>query len=68
MKHVKHTQEKQPAQIIIHVGTSDLQCNKNSDQRANKIVEFTNSIKTSENNVVAFSIVSRKYRLNNKAK
>ena len=31
-------------------------------------MEFANSIKTSENNVVVSSIVSRKYRLNNKAK
>ena len=68
MKHyVKPTQEKQPPQIIIHVGT-DLRCNKNSDKIANEIVEFANSIKTSENNVVVFSIVSRKDRINNKAK
>ena len=34
---------------------------------ANKIVEFANSIKTSENNIVVSSIVSRKDRFNNKA-
>ena len=64
MKHyVKPTQEKQPAQIIVHVATNDLPGNKNSDEIANEIVEFANSIKTSENNVV----VSRKDRFNNKA-
>ena len=69
MKHyVKPQQEKQPAQIIIHVGTNDLPGNKNSDEIANEIVEFTNLIKTSENNVVVSSTVSRKDRLNNKAK
>ena len=69
MKHyVKPTQEKQPAQIIIHVGTNDLPGNKNSDEIANEIVGFANSIKTSENNVVVSSIVSRKDRFNNKAK
>ena len=69
MKHyVKPTQEKQPAQIIIHIGTNDLPGNKNTDEIANKIVGFTNSIKTSENNVVVSSIVSRKDRFNNKAK
>ena len=69
MKHyVKPTQEKQPAQIIIHIGTNDLPANKNTDEIANKIVGFTNSIKTSENNVVVSSIVSRKDRFNNKAK
>ena len=68
MKHyVKPTQEKQPPQIIIHVGT-DLRGKKNSDKIANEIVEFANSIKTRENNVVVFSIVSRKDRINNKAK
>ena len=69
MKHyVKPTQEKQPAQIIIHVGTNDLLGNKNSNKIANENAEFANSIKTSENNVVVSSIVSRKDRLNNKAK
>ena len=69
MKHyVKSTQEKQPAQIIVHVGTNDLPGTKTSDEIANEIVEFVNSIKTSENNVVVSSIVSRKDRFNNKAK
>ena len=58
--YVKPTQEKQPAKLIIHVGTNDLLGNKNPDEIANKIVEFANSIKTSENNVVVSSIVSRK--------
>ena len=65
--YVKPTQEKQPAQIIIHFGTNDLPGNKNSDEIANKIVEFANSIKTSKNNVVVSSIVSRKDRFNNNA-
>ena len=69
MKHyVKPTQEKKPAQIIIHVGTNDLPGNKNPDEIANEIVGFANSIKTSENNVVVSSIVSRKDRFNSKAK
>ena len=69
MKHdVKPTQIKQPAQITVHVGNNDLPDNKNSDEIANEIVEFANSIKTSENNVVVSSIVSRKDRFNNKGK
>ena len=69
MKHyVNPTQEKQLVQITIHVDTKDLPVNKNSVEIANKIVEFENSIKTSKNNVVLFSIVSRKDRFNNKVK
>ena len=68
MKHVKPTQGKKPAQIIIHVGTNDLPGNKNSDEIANEIVGFANSIKTSKNNVAVSSIVSRKDRFNIKAK
>ena len=69
IKHyVKPIQEKQLVQIIIHIGTNDLQGNKHSDEIANEIVEFANSIKTSKNNVVVSSIVSRKGRFNNKAK
>ena len=59
--------KKQPVQVIIHVGTNDLLGNKNTEEIA-KIVEFANSIKTSENNVVVSSIVSRKDQFNNKAK
>ena len=66
--YIKPTQEKQPVQIIIHFGTNDLRGNKNSDEITNKIVEFKNSIKTGENNVVVSSIASRKDRFNNKAK
>ena len=64
MKHVKPTQEKQPVQIIIHFDTSDLLGNKNTDEIASKIIEFTNSIKTSESDVVVSSKVSRKDRFN----
>ena len=66
--YVKPTQEKQPAQIIVHIGTNDLSSNKNSDEIAGEIVNFTKSIKTDENNIVISSIVPRKDRLNNKAK
>ena len=59
---------KKPAQIIIHVGTNDLPGNKNSDEIANEIIGFANSIKTSENNVAVSSIFLRKDRFNNKAK
>ena len=61
--YVKPTQEKQPAQIII-VGTNDSPGNRNSDKIANEIVEFENSFKTSKNNAVVSSIISRKDRFN----
>ena len=61
MKHyVKPTQEKQPSQIIIYVGTNNLPGNKNSDEIAKEILEFANLIKRSKNNVVVSSVVSRK--------
>ena len=42
IKHVNPTQEKQPAKIIIDVGTNNLLGNKNPDEIANEIAEFTN--------------------------
>ena len=66
--YVKPTQEKKPVQIIIYFGTNDLRGNKNSDEITNEIVEFENSIKRGENNVVVSSIVARKDRFNNTAK
>ena len=69
MKHyVKPTREKQPAQVIVYIGTNDLLSNKNSDEIADEIVNFAKSIKTDENNIVISSIVPRKDHLNNKAK
>ena len=70
MKHyVKPTQEKTTCKYnYCHVDTKDLRGNKNSVKVANEIVEFATSIKTSENNVVVFSIVPRKDWFNNKAK
>ena len=69
MKHyVKPKQEKQPAQVIVHIGRNNLSSNKNSDEIADEIVNFAKSIKTDENNVVISSIVPRKDRLNNNAK
>ena len=66
MKHyIKPTQEKQPAHMIDHVGNEDLPGNKNSDEIVNEIVEFANSVKTSENNIVVSSIGSRKDRNEN---
>ena len=37
MEYVKPTQEKQPAQIIVHVGTSDLQGNKTQTKEPTKL-------------------------------
>ena len=68
MKHVKPTQEKQPAQIIVHIGTNGLSSNKNSDEIADEIFNFAKSIKTDENNIVISSVVPRKDRLKSKAK
>ena len=42
--YVKRTQEKQLAQIIVHIGTNDLSSNKNSDEIADEIVNFAKSI------------------------
>ena len=49
MKHVKPMHEKQPAQIIIYVGTNNLLGNKNSDDIAKETVGFANLAKTSKN-------------------
>ena len=49
MKHVKPMHEKQPAKIIIHVGTNNLLGNKNSDDIAKETVGFANLAKPSKN-------------------
>ena len=51
-----------------HIMLLSLPENKKSDEIANEIVGFTNSIETSESNVVISTIVSRKDTFNKKGK
>ena len=57
--YVKPTQVKQPAQIIVLVGLV-LTGQQNLNEIAHEVVEFANLIKTSGNNVIVSSRVSRK--------
>ena len=69
MKHyMKPTQEKSPTQIIYHIGTNDLINNKDSNETANEIVKLAKYAKTDKNKVAISSLVSRKDKLNAKAK
>ena len=64
MKHYeKPSQEKLPAEIIIHVGTNDL-----SKDIANVITQLAKPVKTDANKVAVSSILPRKDKFNSKAK
>ena len=63
MKHYeKPSQEKLPAEIIIHVGTNDL-----AKDIANVIMQLANPEKTDANKVAVSSILPRKDKFNSKA-
>ena len=69
MNHYKKpTQEKSPAEIIIHVGTNDLSSVKEPKDIANDIMQFAKSVKTEENKVTVSNILPRKNKFNSKAK
>ena len=63
MKHYeKPSQEKLPAEIIIHVGTNDL-----AKDIANVIMQLAKPEKTDANKVAVSSILPRKDKFNSKA-
>ena len=69
MNHYKKpTQEKSPAEIIIHVGTNDLSSDKEPKDIANDIIQLAKSVKTGANKVAVSIILPRKDRFNSKAK
>ena len=60
MKHYeKPSQEKLPAEIIIHVGTNDL-----AKDIANVIMQLAKPVKTDANKVAVSSILPRKDKFN----
>ena len=63
MKHYeKPSQEKLPAEIIIHVGTNDL-----AKDIANVIMQLAKPVKTDASKVAVSSILPRKDKFNSKA-
>ena len=69
MNHYKKpTQEKSPAEIIIHVGTNDLSNDKEAKDIANHIMQLVKSVKTDANKVAVSNILQRKDKFNSKVK
>ena len=64
----KPTQEKSPAEIIIHVVANDSSSDKGPKDIANDIIQLAKSVKTDANKVAVSSILPRKDKFNNKAK
>ena len=56
-----------PNQIILDVGTNDLNSEKTSSQLANSIIDLRNSLKTDNNDITILLIAPRADNLNNKA-
>ena len=56
-----------PNQIILHVGTNDLNSEKTSSQIANSIIDLRNSLKTDNIDITTSLIAPRADNLNNKA-
>ena len=69
MNHYKKpTQQKSPAEIIIHVGSNDLSSAKERKDIASDIIELAKSVKTDANKVAVSSILPWKDKFNSKAK
>ena len=59
--------EKNPEQIVSHIGTNDLNSSKTPAEIAEEIVDLANSFKTDNNSISISSLVPRPNNLNNKA-
>ena len=64
----KRTQEKLPAEIIIHMGTNDLYSDKEAKDIANDILQLSKSVKTDANKVAVSSVLPRKDKFHSKVK
>ena len=64
----KRTQEKLPAEIIIHMGTNDSYSDKEAKDIANDILQLSKSAKTDANKVAVSSVLPRKDKFNSKVK
>ena len=56
-----------PNQIILNIGTNDLNSKETSCQTANSNIDPSNSLKTDNNDIAISLIVPRADNLNNKA-
>ena len=65
--HAKPTiREVNPEDIILHVGTNDLNSEKTASQISNSIIDLANSLKNETNNIHVSLIFPRNDNLNNK--
>ena len=64
----KRTQEKLPAEIIIHMGTNDSYSDKEAKDIANDILQLSKSAKTDANKVAVSSVLPQKDKFNSKVK
>ena len=63
----KPTQEKSPAETVIHVGTNDLSSDKETKDILNDIMQLAKSVKTDANKVAVSSILPKKDKFNSNA-
>ena len=65
--HVKSIRDKNPQQIILHVGTNDLKTERATSEIAKSIIDLSISLKKNENMIAVSGIAPRLDELNNKA-
>ena len=65
--YIQPTANRNPDLFLIHIGTNNLRDSESAEKTANEILELAASVKTSQNEVVISSIITRGDDLNEKA-
>ena len=66
--YIKPSLKYDPDAIIIHIGTNDLQTEKEPTQIADEIINLAVAVKTDENEISVSAILPRNDELNTKGK
>ena len=66
--YIRPTMRREPDVCLIHVGTNDLRSEMPSEKIADSIMDLATKMKSSENEIIVSSIISRGDRLNEKAR
>ena len=66
--YIRPTMRREPDICLIHVGTNDLRSEMPSEKIADSIMDLATKMKSSENEIIVSSIISRGDRLNEKAR
>ena len=65
--YIRTTMHRDPNVVVLHVGTNNLRSGSSSKEIAESVMDIATSMKSEENDIIVFSIISRGDGFNEKA-